>query len=176
MATNLEFVKQEIIYDGAYNLVDFTNLFTDKYNHYTIFIDLEYNGASYLDIYLLDSGGSQILTSNYSVRMRDLRSNLAVGYYAYDNSTLWRGLGGYLNDIDRGYGLKLEIFNPTSTSTGTFALAQSVSPNSGGSFGNNAVATFNNNTGIYGLRINGSGGGAVLFTYIKLTVYGNKYE
>ena len=172
MATNLQFIKKVTSSDII--TVSYTDLFNTNYDVFELFIDLQYNAASYLDIYLLDSGGSVLTGSHYDVAVLDLKSNTSFAQYKYANSTIWRGLGGYLNNVDAGYGMKMRVYNPTSTSSYTFATSQSASPNSSSSFGTKAIAVYSANDGVYGLKINASGGGSTTFDFLNVSVYGVK--
>jgi len=172
MATNLEFIKKETSTDVV--SVSYTDLFNTNYDVFELFIDLQYNGASYLDIYLLDSGGSVLTGSYYDVAVLEMRSDSAFVEYKYTGSTIWRDLGGYINNVDAGYGMKMTVYNPTSTSSYTFATSQSNSPLSSAMFGTKGIAVYKATDGVYGLKINASGGGATTFDFLNVSVYGVK--
>jgi len=169
---NLQFIKKETSTDVV--SVSYTNLFNTNFDEFELFIDLQYNAASYLDIYLLDSGGSVLTGSHYDVAVLDLKSNTSYAEYKYAGSTIWRGLGGYLNNVDAGYGMKMTVYNPTSTSLYTYAKSQSASPNSSSLFGTKGIAVYKANDGVYGLKINASGGGSTTFDFLNVSVYGVK--
>ena len=172
MATNLEFIKKET--STSVVSVTYTDLFTTDYDVFELFIDLQYNGLSYLDIYLLDSGGSVLTGSNYDVAVQEMRAQSAFAEYRYTNSTIWRGLGGYMGNVNGGYGMKMTVFNPTSTSDYTFALSQSNSPESTGMQGTKGIAVYKATDGVYGLKIQASGGGSTTFDFLNVSVYGVK--
>tara|TARA_A100001391_G_scaffold201192_1_gene187598 strand:- start:573 stop:1091 length:519 start_codon:yes stop_codon:yes gene_type:complete len=172
MATNLQFIKKVTSSDIV--SVSYTDLFNTNYDVFELFIDLQYNAVSYLDIYLLDSGGSVLTGSHYSVAVQEMRQQSSFAEYKYQNSTIWRGLGGYLGNVDAGYGMKMTVFNPTSTSKYTFALSQSVSPESAGFQGTKGMAVYKATDGVYGLKINASGGGSTTFDFLNVSVYGVK--
>tara|TARA_R100001086_G_scaffold80226_1_gene39123 strand:+ start:781 stop:1299 length:519 start_codon:yes stop_codon:yes gene_type:complete len=172
MATNLQFIKKETSTDVV--SVSYTDLFNTNYNVFELFIDLQYNAVSYLDIVLLDSGGSALTGSHYDVAVQDLKSSSSFAEYKYASSTIWRGLGGYLNNVDAGYGMKMTVYNPTSTSSYTYAISQSASPNSSELFGTKGIAVYKATDGVYGLKINASGGGTTTFDFLNVSVYGVK--
>ncbi len=167
---NLQFIKKETSTNVV--SVTYTDLFTTDYDVFELFIDLQYNGVSYLDIYLLDSGGSVLTGSNYSVAVQEMRAQSSFAEYKYQNSTLWRGLGGYLGNVDAGYGMKMTVFNPTSTSKYTFASSQSTSPESSGFQNTKGIAVYKATDGVYGLKIQASGGGSTTFDFLNVSVYG----
>jgi hypothetical protein len=172
MATSLQFIKKETSSNVV--SVTYTDLFNTKYDVFELFIDLQYNAVSYLDIYLLDSGGSVLTGSHYNVAVQEMRAQSSFAEYKYQNSTLWRGLGGYLGNVDAGYAMKMTILNPTSTSDYTFALSQSNSPESAGMQGTKGIAVYKATDGVYGLKINASGGGSTTFDFLNVSVYGVK--
>jgi len=172
MATNLEFIKKVTSTDVV--SVSYTDLFNTNYDVFELFIDLQYNGASYLDMQLLDSSGSVLTGSHYDVAVLEMRSDAAFVEYKYTSSTIWRGLGGYLNNVNAGYGMKMKVYNPTSTSSYTYATSQSNSPLTSAMFGNKAIATYKATDGVYGLKIFGSGGGSTTFDFLNVAVYGVK--
>ena len=172
MATNLQFIKKETSSDIV--SVSYTDLFNTNYDVFELFIDLQYNALSYLDIYLLDSGGSVLTGSHYDVAVQEMRTQSAFAQYRYENSTIWRGLGGYMGNVNGGYGMKLTVFNPTSTSDYTFALSQSNSPESSGSQGTKGIAVYTATDGVYGLKIQASGGGSTTFDFLNVSVFGVK--
>ena len=45
----------------------------------------------------------------------DLKVYATYGEYIYANSTIWRGLGGYMTNTAGGNITKLTIYNPTAT-------------------------------------------------------------
>jgi hypothetical protein len=70
--------------------------------------------------------------------------------------------------------MKMTVYNPTSTSSYTFATSQSNSPLTSAMFGNKAIATYKATDGVYGLKIFGSGGGSTTFDFLNVAVYGVK--
>ena len=172
MATNLEFIKKETSTDVV--SVSYTDLFNTNYDVFELFIDLQYNAVSYLDIYLLDSGGSLLTGSHYDVAVQEMRAQSGFAEYKYASSTIWRGLGGYMGNINGGYAMKLTVFQPTSTSDYTFALSQSNSPESAGMQGTKGIAVYKATDGVYGLKIQASGGGSTTFDFLNVSVYGVK--
>ena len=172
MATNLEFIKKVTSTDVV--SVSYTDLFNTNYDVFELFIDLQYNGASYLDINLLDSSGNILTGSHYDVAVLEMRSDSAFVEYKYTTGAIWRGLGGYLNNVNAGYGMKMTVYNPTSTSSYTFATSQSNSPWTSAMMGNKAIATYKATDGVYGLKIFGSSGGSTTFDFLNVAVYGVK--
>ena len=86
MATNLQFIKKVTSSDIV--SVSYTDLFNTNYDVFELFIDLQYNAVSYLDIYLLDSGGSVLTGSHYSVAVQEMRQQSSFAEYKYQNSTI----------------------------------------------------------------------------------------
>ena len=103
-----------------------------------------------------------------------MRSDATFGEYKYTSGTIWRGLGGYLNNVNGGYGMKMTVYNPTSTSSYTFATSQSNSPESAGMQGTKGIAVYKATDGVYGLKIQASGGGATTFDFLNVAVFGVK--
>lgn len=172
MATNLQFVKEVNSADVV--SVSATDLFNTQYEVYEVYLDMLYNASSYLDIYLLDSSGNVLTGSNYDVAVLDLKVYSTYGEYKYTNSTIWRGLGGYMTNTVGGNIAKLTIYNPTATDSYTFATNQAGSFMSSGLFGAKGIATYKANDGVYGLKINASGGGSTTFDYLNIKCFGVK--
>lgn len=169
---SLEFIEKRTATDVV--TVDWTDLFTTKYDVYDLFFDMSYNTAGYLDMYLLDSSGNLLSGSYYDVAVLEMQSNAAEHDYYYSNSTIWRDMGGYLNNIDAGYGMKMTIFNPTDTDTWTYALTTSNSPLTSTMFGTKGIACYTATDGVHGLRVQSSSGGSTTFDYLNVSIYGYK--
>jgi len=172
MATNLQFVKEV----NSTNVVSVTatDLFNTQYDVYEVHLDMLYNAGSYLDIQLLDSSGNVLTGSHYDVAVLDLKVYATYGEYNYTNSTIWRGLGGYMSNRDGGNIAKLTIYNPTATDSYTFASTQGASFMQSGLFGVKGIATYTATDGVYGLKIFGSTGGSTTFDYLNVKCFGVK--
>jgi len=172
MATNLQLVKELNSTDVV--SVTATDLFNTQYDVYEVHLDMLYNTAGYLDIYLLDSSGNVLTGSHYDVAVLDLKVYSSFGEYRYTNSTIWRALGGYMTNTEGGNIAKLTIHNPTATDSYTFANTQAGSFMSSGLFGVKGIATYKATDGVYGLKINASTGGSTTFDYLNIKCYGVK--
>jgi len=172
MATNLQFVKAIESKDVV--SVTATDLFNTQYDVYEVYLDMLYNASSYLDIQLLDSSGNVLSGSHYDTATLDLKVYTTFGEFRQTNSTIWRGLGGYMTNTVGGNIAKITIYNPTATDTFTFASNQAGSFMSSGNFGVKGIATYKANDGVYGLKLFGSGGGSTTFDYLNVKCFGVK--
>ena len=172
MATNLQFVKEVNSTDVV--SVTVTDLFNTNYDVYEVYLDMLYNASSYLDIQLLDSSGNVLTGSHYDTATLDLKVYATYGEFRLANSTIWRGLGGYMTNTVGGNIAKLTIYNPTATDKYTFASNQAGSFMSSGIFGVKGIANYKANDGVYGLKLFGSGGGSTTFDYLNVKCFGVK--
>jgi len=172
MAGSLEFVKEVNSTDVV--SVTATDLFSTDYDVYEVHLDMLYNGASYLDIQLLDSSGNVLTGSHYDMAVLDLKVYATYGQYRVTNATIWRSLGGYMTNTVGGNIAKLTIYNPTATDSYTFASTQGGSFMQSGLFGVKGIATYTATDGVYGLKIFGSTGGSTTFDYLNVKCFGVK--
>ena len=172
MATNLQFVKEVNSTDVV--SVTVTDLFNTNYDVYEVYLDMLYNASSYLDIQLLDSSGNVLTGSHYDTATLDLKVYATYGEFRQVNSTIWRGLGGYMTNTVGGNIAKITIYNPTATDTFTSANNQAGSFMSSGIFGVKGIANYKANDGVYGLKLFGSGGGSTTFDYLNVKCFGVK--
>lgn len=171
MASNLEFIEKRTASDVI--SVTWTDLFTSKYNIYELYFDIQYNSLSYLDMYLLDSSGAVLTDSNHDVSVFEMKAWTTFHQYYYENSTLWRDLGAYLENTNVGGILKMTVFNPTSE-TYTQANAVSISKASSGLRGGQGQGIYTATNPVHGLKVQASGGGSTTFDFLNVSVFGVK--
>jgi len=172
MATNLQLVKEVNSTDVV--SVTATDLFNTDYDVYEVHLDMLYNAGSYLDIQLLDSSGNVLTGSHYDTATLDLKVYSSFGEFRLANSTIWRGLSGYMTNTVGGNNAKLTIYNPTATDKYTFVSTQGASSMSSGLFGLKGIASYKATDAVYGLKIFGSTGGSITFDYLNIKCFGVK--
>ena len=171
MATNLEFIEKRTASDVV--SVTWADLFTTTYNIYELYFDIQYNAASYFDIYLLDSSGNVLTDSNYDVSIYEMKAWTTFHQYYYQNSTLWRDFSGYMENYSVGGITKMTVFNPTN-STYTLANTVGISKVSGGLFGVQGQGIYTATNPVHGLKVQASGGGSTTFDILNVSVFGVK--
>jgi hypothetical protein len=177
--SNLRLINQTTA--SSVSSVNITDVFTSDFDIYKIEIEADdYDANSILTLRLINSSGSVVTATDYDNAVLYLRTDSSYNELksTTDNVLFERVLGffNYNSGSRQGGAGIIYIFNPTNTSSYTFALAQSASDHStgksGGVKGLGALKTFDNITGFQLLQ------DAYSATYgeIKAKVYGLRVD
>ena len=170
MATNLEFINSVSVSGGS-STVNLDNVFSANYDVYKLVVtDFRPASSENLFFRLLDSSGSALTGSDYDVATLILRNNASFGEVRATGATFW-SYGGYvLNSNTQGFGLEMDIYNPFSSSSHTFATLTSVNGASA-DMGNKNIYCYKQTTSTRGLELRSVPGN---LKNIKASIYGVK--
>ena len=116
---NLEFIKSAT--GTSVSSLSVTDCFSSKYDVYKIAVRQDTGAGNSVKTQLIDSGGSTITTSDYAYAQYQMRSN--TSFSDADRSTSTDSMRLFLQGTDDS-GTTMYIFNPFSSSSYTFGLAQ----------------------------------------------------
>ena len=152
MAGNLEFINSVNVTGGS-SVVNLDNVFSEKYDVYKLVVtDFVPNSSENLLFRLLDSSGSALTDSSYDVATLILRNNTSFGEVRATGTTYWT-YGGYVtSSTTSGFGLEMDIYNPFSSSSYTFANLTSVNGASA-DMGNKNIYVYKQTTSSRGLQL-----------------------
>lgn len=173
MATNLQFIKSNTA--SSVTSMDITDCFTDQYDVYAIIID-NFDIGSGVDLAVRLRNASGVVSSaNYDDAIQLMRSY--GGGFADnndENDTKWKSFGFYdpNSGIGQGVGIgtTIYIFNPTNTSSYTFALWQNAGVSSIGTPARKGIGVLTVAEAHTGINFLDSGGATILG--ISASVYG----
>lgn len=165
---NLEFINSVNVSGGS-SVVLLDNVFSADYDVYKLLITNFVPATSEnLSFRLLDSSGSALTGSHYDVATLILRNNASFGEVRVTNTSLWTYGGYVLNSSTQGFGLEMDIYNPFSSSSFTFANLSSVN-GATADMGNKNIYAYKQTTSTRGLQLSAVGGN---LKDIKASVYG----
>ena len=172
MSTNFQFIKSNTA--SSVSSMDITDCFTDQYDVYAIIID-NFDIGSGVDLAVRLRNASGVVSSaNYDDAIQLLRSY--GGGFADnndENDTKWKSFGFYdPSSITQGLGIgtTIYIFNPTNTSSYTFALWQNAGVSSIGTPVRKGIGVLKVAESHTGINFLDSGGATILG--ISASVYG----
>ena len=170
MVTNLQFISNVTVKDVSAT-VNLDNVFSENYNVYKLVVtDFIPASSENLAFRLLDSSGSALTGSDYDVATLILRNNTSFGEVRVTNTTMWT-YGGYVyNTNTQGFGLEMDIYNPFSSSSYTFANLTSVN-GATADMGNKNIYVYKQTTSTRGLQLSAVGGN---LKNINASIYGVK--
>ena len=116
---NLEFIKSAS--GSSVSSLSVTDCFSDTYDVYKIAVRQDTGAGNSVKTQLIDSGGSTITTSDYAYAQYQMRSN--TSFSDADRTTSTDSMRLFLQGTDDS-GTTMYIFNPFSSSSYTFGLAQ----------------------------------------------------
>ena len=119
MAGSLEFIKSAS--GTSVSSLSVTDCFSADYDVYQITVRQDAAAGNSVKTQLIDSGGSPIITSNYSYAQYQMRSNAA--FFDLDRSVSTDSMRLFLQGTSDS-GATMYIFNPFSSSSYTFGQAQ----------------------------------------------------
>ena len=170
MSTNLQFIDNVTVSDGSAT-VSLDNVFTANYDVYKLVVtDYIPATSENLSFRLLDSSGSALTGSDYDVATLIFRNNASFGEVRVTGTTMWTYGGYVLNSNTQGFGLEMDIYNPFSDSSYTFANLTSVNGASA-DMGNKNIYVYKQTTSTRGLQLSAVGGN---LKNIKASIYGVK--
>tara|TARA_R100001163_G_C5049802_1_gene186707 strand:+ start:577 stop:1089 length:513 start_codon:yes stop_codon:yes gene_type:complete len=170
MSTNLQFINSVTV-SGVTSTVNLDNVFSANYEVYKlVVIDYIPSSSENLSFRLLDSSGSALSGSDYDIATLILRNNTSATEVRVTNTSLWT-YGGYVtNSNTQGFGLEMDIYNPFSDSSYTFANLTSVNGASA-DIGNKNIYVYKQNSSTRGLQFSAVGGN---LKNLKAIIYGVK--
>lgn len=138
------------------------NVFSSKYDVYWFYSEVE-STSQYNEIYMLDSSNARLNDStddtHYDNAGYEMKSWDTDSVYKTENTFVgWRGLGGYINNVDKGMGMGLWVFNPYNSDRYTMVMAQSGCISGSDSFGSKAIGIYKDTAQHNGIEFTGSGG------------------
>jgi hypothetical protein len=150
--SNLRLINETEITSGVSSF-SVTDIFTDDFDIYKIVLsNVSTNSNSILQYRFVNSAGSVITSSSYSRANLNLRDTSAFAEY-YNNVTN-AGFGFESPGASpEGYSSVVYIFNPTNTSSYTFALYQAMGITSSLVRGNKGIGVLLDTTNIKGINI-----------------------
>tara|TARA_B100000287_G_scaffold83068_2_gene75798 strand:+ start:274 stop:792 length:519 start_codon:yes stop_codon:yes gene_type:complete len=152
------------------------NIFSSKYDVYWFYSEVE-STSQYNEIYMLDSSNARLNDStddvHYDIAGYEMKSwdtdsvyNPATTYVG------WRALGGYINNVGKGMGMGLWVFNPYNSDRYTMVMSQSGNISGSDSFGSKAIGVYKDTAQHNGIEFTGSG--PVATANIVVEAYGMK--
>ena len=175
MATNLQFIKSNSA--SSVSSMDITDCFTDQYDVYAIMID-NFDIGSGVDLAVRLRNSSGVVSSaNYDDAVQLMRSyGGGFGDNNDENDTKWKSFGFYdpQGGIGQGVaiGTTIYIFNPTNTSSYTFALWQNAGVSSIGTPVRKGIGVLKQTASMTGINFNASSS----ILNIRARIYGLRVD
>ncbi len=125
MATELQFIKKEILTSTANNL-QVTNCFSANYDVYKIFMTkIDTSALVNLRMRLIKSDDSTDSTSSYDSATQVMRSYNAISEQRHVNNSYYRFISSQSDPSYAGNGIEITMYNPFDSSSYTFLKTNS---------------------------------------------------
>ena len=169
MSGSLRLIKKTTTSANA-DIVSLSDCFVTDYSVYKVIFNFEDDsGVSNNTFFrLLDSSGNPLAGNDYDIATLILRNNASFGKVRVQGTTFWNYGGFVLNSNTQGFGLEMDIYNPFSSSSYTFANLTSVNSASA-DMGNKNIYCYKQTTSTRGLQFSAALGN---LQNLKASVYG----